>query len=217
MWGSSQAAWVMAKATALSNKIAFIIDESGGGSGLTPAQQNLYNNETEMRAGGFSQGEINQVLTAIKLLYNYVRTRSSEDGKRLDVAIRKAQQNEKLRGWLPPLSSEIDWKKRDQWFLALDIDFDPVPLWRRYNGPVLGIFGELDTSTPVRQIVPIFEKTLAARRKTDYAIKIFPKAHHIMLEAMTGSDSELPSLKRFVPGYFDTMTDWLLKRVNASK
>lgn len=215
MWGSSQAGWVMAKATSMSKDIAFIISVSAGGSGYTVTQQNNYNTATEMRARGFSQDEINQVLTALNLFYDVVRAGEGGDGTKFDAAVRQAQQNAKLKDWLPPLSSEIDWKKRDQWFLALDIDFNPVPLWEKYDGSVLGIFGELDTSTPVRQVVPIFEKALASRRNKDYTIKIFPKAHHIILEAETGSDEELPRLKRYVPGYFDTMTNWLRKRVNA--
>jgi pimeloyl-ACP methyl ester carboxylesterase len=216
MWGSSQAGWVMAKATSLSNDIAFIIAVSIGGSGYTVAQQNNYNIATEMRVGGFSQDDINQVITSYNLFYDVIRAGAGEDGTKLDAAVRQAaQQNAKLKDWLPPLSSEIDWKKRDQWYLALDIDFNPVPLWEKYDGPVLGIFGELDTSTPVRQVVPIFEKALASRKNKDYTIKIFPKAHHIILEAETGSDEELPRLKRYVPGYHDIMSNWILKRVNA--
>jgi hypothetical protein len=75
----------------------------------------------------------------------------------------------------------------------------------------------LDSSTPVRQVVPIFEKALASRKNKDYTIKIFPKAHHIILEAETGSDEEIPRLKRYVPGYHDMMSNWLRKRVNAKQ
>lgn len=206
MWGSSQAGWVLAKATAMSKEIAFIISVSAGGSGYTVAQQELYNVETEMRAAGFSQNEIDEVIATRKLLFDFVR---SGRGEQYDEAIRRAQQNAKIKDWLTQPTSEIDRRKRDQWFLALDIDFDPMPLWERYEGPVLGLFGELDTSTPVKQVVPIFARALAARKNTDFAIRVFPKAHHIILEAETGSDSELGRLKRYVPGYFDTMTDWL--------
>lgn len=90
-----------------------------------------------------------------------------------------------------------------------------MPLWERYEGPVLGICGELDFSTPVRQVVPIFSKALAGRKNTDFAIKVFPKAHHIILKAETGSDSELERLKQHVPGYFDTMTNWIRARVEV--
>jgi pimeloyl-ACP methyl ester carboxylesterase len=212
LWGSSQAGWVMAKATSLSKHIAFIISVSAAGSGYTVAQQELYNVETEMRAGGFSQGEIDEVLATRRLLFEFVRTGKAEG---YGAAIQKARQNSRIKDWLTPRPEEIDRTKRDQWFLALDIDFDPVPLWGRYEGPVLQIFGELDASTPVRQVVPIVAKALASRKNTDFAIKVFPKAHHLILEAKTGSDSELEQLKRYAPGYFDLMTAWLLARINV--
>jgi uncharacterized protein len=217
MWGSSQAGWVMARATSLSKEIAFIIAVSAGGSGYSPAQQNSYNVETEMRANGFSPDEIRQVLRALGLFYDVVRKGEGANGAELDTVVRQAQQHAKLKDWLPPSSSEIDWKARDQWFLALDIDFNPVPLWEQYDGPVLGIFGELDSSTPVRQVMPIFEKALASRNNREYRITMFLKAHHVLLEAKTGSDSELERLKRFVPGYFETMTDWLEKRLKRKR
>jgi pimeloyl-ACP methyl ester carboxylesterase len=210
LWGSSQAGWVLAKATSMSKDIAFVISVSAGGSGYTVAQQELYNVATEMRAAGFSQSEIDEVIATRNLLFDFVRSGRAEQ---YDAAIRRSQQNAKIKDWLTPLSSEIDLQKRDQWFLALDIDFDPMPLWERYEGPVLGLFGELDTSTPVKQVVPVFAKALAGRKNTDFAIKVFPKAHHIILEAETGSDSELERLKRYAPGYFDTMTDWLRTKV----
>lgn len=216
LWGVSQAGWVMTTATSISKDIAFIISVSAGGSGYTPAQQNNYNIATEMRAGGFTPDEITQVITSYNLFYDVVRAGKGGDGTKLDAAIKQAlQQNAKLKDWLPPLSSEIDWKKRDQWFLAFDIDLDPVPLWEHYDGPVLGIFGELDSSTPVQSVVPIIAKALASRRNTDYAIRVFPKANHNIMEAGTGSDSEIPRLDRFVPEFLDTITDWLRSRVDV--
>lgn len=213
LWGSSQAGWVMAKAISLSKEIAFIISVSAGGSGYTVAQQELYNVETEMRANGFSQAEIDEVIATRKLLFEFVRT---GEAAKYGAAIQKARQNARIKDWLTPPPDEIDRKKREHWFLALDIDFDPIPLWERYEGPVLQIFGELDTSTPVRQVVPILARALAGRKNTDFAIKVFPKAHHLILEAETGSDSELEHLKRYIPGYFDLMTAWLRARVGIN-
>ena len=214
-WGISQAGWVMTTATSISKDIAFIISVSAGGSGYTIPEQNNYNIATELRASGISPDEINQVIASYNLFYDFIRAGEGANAEKLDAAIRKLQQNAKLKDWLPPLSSEVDWKKRDQWYLALDLDFNPVPLWERYDGPVLGIFGELDNSTPVEQVVPILSRALASRKNTDYAIKVFPKANHNIMEAETGSDSELPRLKRLIPEYFDTMTDWLRSRVDV--
>jgi fermentation-respiration switch protein FrsA (DUF1100 family) len=163
-----------------------------------------------MRANGFSQTEIGEVLASRRLLFEFVRTGKTSD---YDATIKKARTNPKLKDWLTPLSTEMDRQKRDQWFFALDVDFDPVTQWEKYPGPVLAIFGELDASTPVQQVVPILAKALGKRKNTDFTIKIFPRAHHLILEAKTGSDAELEHLKRYVPGYFDLMTEWLRVRM----
>lgn len=213
-WGISQAGWVMLTATKISKDIAFIISVSAGGSGYTVTQQNNYNIAAEMRSAGFSQDDVARTITSWNLFYEVVRAGEGGDGSKLDATIKQAmQRNEKLKDWLPSFSTEIDWKKRDQWYLAFDIDLDPAPLWERYDGPVLGIFGELDSSTPVAHVVPILGKALANRKNTDYAIKVFPHANHNIMFADTGSDAELPKLDRFLPEYFDTMTDWLRSRV----
>ena len=80
-----------------------------------------------------------------------------------------------------------------------------VPLWEKFDGPVFATFGELDSSTPVQQVVPILGAALARRKKTDYAIKVFPKANHNILQAATSSDNELPRLTHLVPAFTDTM------------
>jgi pimeloyl-ACP methyl ester carboxylesterase len=213
--GVSQAGWVMTTATSMLKDIAFIISISAGGSGYTPAQQNNYNTATEMRANDFSEDDITRVLRCNDLLYELVRAGERSNGGPLDAAIQEAlQQNAKLKDWLPPSSTEIDWKKRDHWFLALDIDFDPVPLWEKFEGPVQAIFGELDNSTPAKDVVPILGAALARRQRTDYAITVFARANHNIFEAETGSDTELPRLTRLKPEFMPTMIDWLRTRLD---
>jgi pimeloyl-ACP methyl ester carboxylesterase len=216
-WGVSQAGWVMTTATSMSKDIAFIISVSAGGSGYTITQQNNYNVAAELRAGGVSPDVINKVIASYNLFYDFIRAGEGANGDKLDAAVRELQPNPKLKDWLPPLSSEVDWKKRDQWYLALDIDFNPVPLWEKYDGPVLGIFGELDTETPVKEVVPILGAALAGRKNTDYAIKVFRKANHNIMQAEIGNETELPRLRGLVPEYFDTMTDWLRTRIDIKE
>jgi hypothetical protein len=64
-------------------------------------------------------------------------------------------------------------------------------------------------------VVPLFARALASRKNADFTIAVFPRGHHILMEMETDrpDDNELPRLKRYVPGYFDTMTDWLLKHL----
>lgn len=225
MWGISQAGWIMAKATTRSKEIAFIICVSCAGSGMTTGEQVLYDFENQLRAAGFTRHEIDEWVRACHLLYEHLRAGQGSDRKELDELLLRLQQNPKLtralrREWfLARPDPKIDWEKRDQWFFLYDPNFDPVPVWEQYEGSVLGIFGELDALTPVKQVVPSFAKALVNRKKTDFTIALFPKAHHILMEMETETinDDELPKLKRYVPGYFDLMTDWLMKRVGIKR
>jgi pimeloyl-ACP methyl ester carboxylesterase len=118
-----------------------------------------------------------------------------------------------LNDWIFPLSSEIDWLNRKEWYRALEVSFDPLPAWRAYKGPVLGVFGELDAQTPVAGVVPRFTEALLNRKGADFTITVFPHASHLLLEATLASDEELPRLERFVPGFYDFVSTWLQGRL----
>jgi hypothetical protein len=209
LWGSSQAGWVMARAVTLAPDFAFVIAVSAGGSAYSPARQNRYNLVAEMRANGFTPDEQQLALAALDEFYTVVRQGPQGETGRYRQALAQAARNPKLAEWLPPPVKDIHWGARDQWFLALELDYDPLPAWSHYPGPVLGLFGALDASTPVAEVVPLFREALAQRPQAKHEIKVFPDAHHLLLEARTGSDAELETLTRYVPGYFETMTDWL--------
>jgi pimeloyl-ACP methyl ester carboxylesterase len=216
-WGISQASWIMPLAAARSKDIAFIICVSGAGCGSTVAQQVLYSTEVEMRAKEISPEEMKQVLDANSAFFEHLRAGAGSDGSTLDAVVRQLQENPKLKDWLPPLSTEVDWVKKDKWYFLYPIDFDAAPLWRQYQGPVLGIFGELDALTKTQTVVPAFATTLATRANNAFTITVFPRACHDMLEAQKVDDSALGELKNFTPGYFDTMADWLSKRINVKR
>jgi dienelactone hydrolase len=216
-WGISQAGWIMPLAAARAKDIAFIICVSGAGSGSTVAQQVLYSTEVEMRAKQIPADEIKQVLEATNLFFEYLRAGAGADGTRLNTAVQRLQQNPKLNDWLPSLSTEVDWNKRDKWYFLYPIDFDAAPLWSQYKGPVLGIFAELDALTKTQSVVPAFAAALSSRPNNDLTITVFPRACHDILEAQKVDDSALGELKTFAPGYFDTMTDWLSKRMELKR
>jgi hypothetical protein len=56
---------------------------------------------------------------------------------------------------------------------------------------------------------------LSAAGNKDYTLQILPKANHLMLEATLGSNAEMPSLQRFVPGYSSLVVEWLGKRIRG--
>ena len=83
--------------------------------------------------------------------------------------------------------------------------------------PVLVLLGELDANAPAKVSAAIFERGLDKGGNRDYSVRILPKANHGLFEAETGYSVEWPRLKRYVPGYMDGITDWLLKRVVVNK
>jgi pimeloyl-ACP methyl ester carboxylesterase len=97
--------------------------------------------------------------------------------------------------------------------LYMDWDFDPVPVLKQVTCPILSIFGELDKLIPVKESVAILKETLADQ---DCTITVFPKSNHALLISDVGVWSEIPQLvkKEFVPGYYDAISDWILKYTN---
>jgi X-Pro dipeptidyl-peptidase-like protein len=211
--GSSQIGWIAAKATTLMPDIAFVFLVSAGGSGYSVEQQNLYNIGAEMRAKGVEEAKVRRALDQQRQFFEVLHRGQGAEARDYDAATRALREDAELRDWLLPLSTEIDWADRSQWFTALEIDFDPLPAWRSYRGPVLGVFGELDAQTPVADVVPRFTGALMSRKGTDFTVTVFGKASHLMMEATVPSDDELPRLDRFVPGFYDQVSDWLWGRL----
>jgi pimeloyl-ACP methyl ester carboxylesterase len=211
--GSSQVGWVAAKAVARLPDIAFVMIISAGGSGYTVEEQNLYNTEVEMRAAQISEERIARALDLQRRFFDVLRRGEGTDASSYDEAVRSARQDTVLADWIFPLSSEIDWRNRSTWYTALEVAFDPLPAWRSYKGPVLGVFGELDAQTPVAGVVPRFTDALLSRKGADFTISVFANASHLLMEATRASDDELAQLQRMVPGFYDLVSEWLWGRL----
>lgn len=94
--------------------------------------------------------------------------------------------------------------------LSYFIDYDPKPAIEKIACPALILFGELDPLVPPNNNIPIFERIIEHSGKQNFIIKTFEKANHSFYVAKTGSLKEYSQLsKEFVPGYLDTLTDWI--------
>jgi pimeloyl-ACP methyl ester carboxylesterase len=93
--------------------------------------------------------------------------------------------------------------------------YDPGPILRQLQAPVLALFGELDDNILAVKNKNALEAALKAGNNRDYTLRIIPKANHLQLEAGIGSNAEMASLRRFAPAYFTTVQDWLAKRITS--
>jgi len=221
LWGISQGGWIAPLAASFSKEVAFIISHSG--PGVTPAKQELYRLSNVLPMIGFSEQEVTKIAEVYELLFEFVKT--GEKAERLDTAIIKLRENPRLSRLLPPLSQNIKIEElyKNQpigdpgWYLHLDVDFDPVPIYAKVTCPVLAIYGMYDFTLPVEESIERIEAALKVSGNTDYTIKILSNAGHGILETKGSALSDFVSPPKAAHGYFDMMADWLQKRFGKRK
>ncbi|HEX8171791.1 MAG TPA: CocE/NonD family hydrolase [Thermoanaerobaculia bacterium] len=203
--GGSQAGWVNVIAASVSPRVKFLMISSGE---TLPMLENLqHETETELRARGtFSEAEIAQALAANRELLLLQRDAArSGDWAPVDRAIARikdARWFEFVSVYANRGGGAIDW-------LMMNVDVDPTALWRRVTIPVLAIYHGKDREVYASSNVGRLDALLKAAGNRDYTIKLFPDGNHEGFEAVTGYESELPRLKRYVPGYFETIRTWI--------
>jgi pimeloyl-ACP methyl ester carboxylesterase len=200
LWGKSQGGWVVALTASRSHDVAFLITLSG--PAVSPWQQELYRVEHQLRTQGFSEDVIKDALTFMRLKFDVGRM--GKDWGKLEAMMHDMHGETWFRLTNPPESLE-DLR----WFWDHQFAFEPVPVLENITAPMLALFGEVDTFLNVRESVTILEQT-SRKKKNDSTIIVFPQADHSLFVA-TGQ-----GWPQFVPGFLDTMTNWLLKRVDVN-
>jgi dienelactone hydrolase len=205
--GRSHGGIVVPLAASLSKDVAFIINVSG--AGVPPYQQMTYQAETEMHRDGFSEAEIAEAIAYMNLKWQVARA-GGEGWDRLEVATRAARGTKWAdRVQLADKPDEIvpSWKR--------EMGYDPMPALERVTQPVLAVFGEFDTSTPVAATTANYRNALSRGGNKDYTITVFPGADHALLVwPQPGDQVHWPVL---APGYLEAMTAWIEKQVGQRR
>jgi dienelactone hydrolase len=212
LWGLSQGGWVVPLAAAQAPDVAFVIIVSG--PGVKVSDVHLYAGQMRLRERGFSEAEINEALTALKQVDEFVR--SGGDRKRLQSVLDKARTRRWAASTILPRTVPTE-DEQSRLFRWRNLDFDPAASWERIKVPVLAFFGERDNVVPVQQSVESIDRALKQAGNADVTIKVYPDADHIIKLRM----GERPDSggkwdwARPVPGYTDMMIDWTLRRVDV--
>jgi pimeloyl-ACP methyl ester carboxylesterase len=205
--GVSQAGWVMPLAAVRAKDIAFLISVSG--AGVSPAETTIDEAEREMAAAGLPPAGIQRIVGLMKLEYEFARTGHGWD----EYAAARAQVIARLGS---PPSTFPGTPNDPYWQVIRRLYFyEPEPVLRQLQTPVLAVFGELDDNILAEKNKNAWEAALRAGNNRDYTLRIIPKADHLQLEAKVGSNAEMASLERFAPAYFTTIRDWLAKRITS--
>src|SRR5687768_10246656 len=76
------------------------------------------------------------------------------------------------------------------------------------KAPLLAIFGALDTPEGVKANVREIKQILDQAGRRDYTVKVYPNGRHNLMDVPPDNPNEYVRLKRFRPGFFETMVDW---------
>jgi len=206
LWGLSQGGWLAPLAASRSKEIAFLIVVAGGG--VTPAEQEVYDDEVKLRDKGYPPEEVAEAVALLRQADNVIR--GGESWEKFAAARALAQK----KAWFALLDRyPVKLPKGDDTWRSgsAEMDFDPHPLWENTTIPVLAIYGETDKSTPARESARRVELALRKGGNKDFTIKIFPQADHglwVSPQKADGWDWDRP-----VPGWLDLTVNWLQKHV----
>jgi pimeloyl-ACP methyl ester carboxylesterase len=203
--GSSQAGWIIAKAIEQnSNKVDFALTIGAAGSGISVIEQNIYNTEISMKClGAYSKTQIANVITQQRHFFKYIENQSA--AKALDEFTSSIEKDTLIRDWLFPKSSQVDLKNRNQWFTALEVNFNPLPIWKSYSKPVLMLFSEFDDSTPATEVKSKVDNLKNKSIQTTFLLN----AQHIGLETNSVCKNDFSDLTKFNKDFFVKMKSWL--------
>jgi pimeloyl-ACP methyl ester carboxylesterase len=205
LWGLSQGAWLAPLAASQSAHVAFLIAVSGGG--VTPAEQEYFDDEIKLRDLKFPEPDIADAVDLLKMADNVIRQRESWDTfARARAAAAEKPWFKHLDAYPVKIPRQAPvWTSGDP-----DLDFDPAPVWEKVHVPVLAIVGELDKSTPAAPTAERLETFQRRAGNRDVTIRTFPGANHgLWVERTTEGQ---PDWDRPAAGWLELMLQWLDKR-----
>jgi uncharacterized protein len=98
------------------------------------------------------------------------------------------------------------------------IAYDPAEDLAQINVPVLAIFGGLDLQVPAEANAAALRAALESAGNQDVTVEIIPNANHLFQAAESGGVDEYGLLApEFISGFLETISEWLLARVEIAQ
>jgi uncharacterized protein len=203
VFGFSNSSWIVTLAASRSPNVAFLISHST--SALPPWKQEAFRAERQVRLAGFPETDVRKATEIMAMKFEVART--GEGWGTLQETLQRYGSERWLPYTNPPRSLE---RLRAYWERMYS--YDPLPALERITCPALFVFGSIDSNMPVDATIPLIRNALTRAGNRDYTVRMFPRGRHDLIEGVNGGPREFPRMKRFVPGYWDAMADWVGKR-----
>lgn len=213
LMGESQGGWIV-PLTASQTPVDFII--ASYSLLIPPREENRQEVLHDLQLEGYHQQDIAQAMQVVAATDQVVRERFNGGLTTLDSLKARYQQApwyKSLKGdYTGPIinASRAQLDTLKQLFpLDINLDYDPLPAFRRVNVPMLWVVAGKDTEAPNGATIDILKQAITTRKNID--LVIFPHADHGIIE-VTDTPQGPESLGRHSPGYFDLLRDWVKTR-----
>ncbi len=203
--GIWQGGWVNAKAIEQSsNKIDFVINISAPGSSITLRELDNNSIEASMKCKGiYTETQIANVLKQRNHFFDFIKNLSLAD--KLDDYTKSIEEDALLKQWLLPKSDKVDLKNRNQWYTALELNYDPLPTWKNVNKPIYMQFNEFDNYPLSSEI----KAKVDGLKKNNIHTVMHLNAQHGGFETADKCNDSFYGLTKYHKDYFLKMNKWL--------
>ncbi len=222
--GHSEGGIITAMLGASNEHVAFLI--SFAGTAVSGQDLLLTQSEQVLRLGGASQEQIDLQLNFLRSAFPLLEANDKDAFmllaretllKSYDLlpederaAYDSAEDYADQTGTMAMEQMTSDWYRG---FIA----YNPADDWAKTTVPVLAIFGGLDAQVDAAQNAPAIEAALQAAGNEDVTVVTIPGMNHLGQAAVTGGVEEYGTLEpNFTPELLETITSWLLARVDAA-
>jgi putative intracellular protease/amidase/alpha/beta superfamily hydrolase len=201
--GVWQGGWVNAKAIDYGgDKIDFIVNITA--PVVTLRQLDIDENKASMKCKGiYTETQIANVLKQRNYFLDFIDNPSL--AQQLDNYTKSIEQDTLLKEWLFPQSDKVDLKNRNQWYSALELNYDPLATWKNFNKPVYMQFNELENYP-----LSLKEKAMVdGLKKKNIQTVMLLNAQHGGFETTDKCNDSFYLLTNYHKDYFAKMKAWL--------
>ena len=195
--GTSQGGWIAPIAAARKPDIACLVAVSA--SGVSPAEQMNYGVAFHLEQEGFADEEVAKAIQLRNLVNEYYRGRVSREEAATELS-HFEQETWYERAYLyasRELPAEIT---RSKWHY--EMDYEPLPIWKKVTQPTLFFFAETDEWVPLEQSIVNYQNATA--HLSDVRFEQVRDTDHLM-RMQTGEISGR---------YLELLQAWLGSRLN---
>ncbi len=201
--GHSQAGYIIPLAIAMGADPDFTIIVNGGS--ISPGDQSIYDKTNDMVSAGYGQEEINEALSMLRAIHQYVINKSS-DKSALEKQFLEAQQ----KPWfdlmdLPRMTAIPTWDDPPEDLLAFhdELIFDPLSNQLQMKCPTLVVLGENDKTVPSSVVRDLWQESGIEELEI---VMLKNLGHDMRIQSGKG--------KKFSVEFIDTERKWLKRICN---